>query len=166
MRRTAGLFFLALAVLGGVSAPAPAGARETVAQKSCRTLSKTQVAAQFDQWNRALLTKRTEAVVAQYAPDATLLPTVENGPLIGPEAIGAYFTKFLKQSPQATIETRVIRTGCDIAYDIGLYTFMVDGDQPGARKQVKARFTYVYAPVHGKWLIVHHHSSAFPVTSP
>jgi uncharacterized protein (TIGR02246 family) len=166
MRRTAGLFILALAVLAGVNAPTAAGAREAVAQKSCRTLSKTQVAAQFDQWNRALLTKRPETVVAQYATDATLLPTVENGPLIGPEAIGAYFTKFLKQSPQATIDKSVIGTGCNIAYDIGLYTFMVDGDQPGARKQVKARFTFIYAPVHGKWLIVHHHSSALPVPSP
>lgn len=51
--------------------------------------------------------------VAEYVADATLLPTVENGPLIGPEAIGRYFTYFLKQSPQATIETRVIRTGCN-----------------------------------------------------
>jgi hypothetical protein len=80
--------------------------------------------------------------------------------------IGQYFDYFLKQSPVATIDTRVIQTGCNFAYDIGLYTFMVDGDQPGSRKQVKARYTFIYAPVHGKWLIEHHHSSALPVPSP
>jgi uncharacterized protein (TIGR02246 family) len=166
MARLPGLVLLGLAVLGGVGAPTPAGARQAVTQTSCRTLDKAQVAALFDRWNRALLTKRTASVVAEYAADATLLPTVQNGPLIGPEAIGEYFTQFLKRSPQATVETRVIRTGCNIAYDIGLYTFAVDGEQPGARKQVKARYTLVYVPIHGKWLIVHHHSSALPVASP
>jgi uncharacterized protein (TIGR02246 family) len=166
MRAPAGLFLFGLAALAGVGDPTPADAREAATQTSCRTLSKTQVAALFDQWNRALLTKRTETVVAEYAADATLLPTLQNGLLVGPEAIGKYFTYLLKQSPQATIETRVIRTGCNIAYDVGLYTITVDGDQPGSRRQLKARFTFVYAPVHGKWLIVHHHSSALPVTSP
>jgi uncharacterized protein (TIGR02246 family) len=165
MRGLAGLFFFQLAVLGGVAAPTPSDAREAVTQTSCRTLSKAQVTALFDHWNRALLTKRPDTVVAEYAADATLLPTVQNGPLIGPEALTKYFDYFLKQSPQATIDTRVIHTGCNIAYDIGLYTFLMDGDQPGARKQVKARYTFIYAPVHGKWLIVHHHSSAVPVTS-
>jgi uncharacterized protein (TIGR02246 family) len=159
-RHIAGLIVLGLVLAGG---SAQADARTATSGTSCRTISKAQVVALFDGWNRALLTKRTDAVVAEYAPDATLLPTVQNGPLIGPEAIGGYFAYFLKQSPQATIETRVIKTGCDIAYDIGLYAFMVDGDQPGTRKQVKARYTFIYAPVHGKWLIVHHHSSALPV---
>jgi uncharacterized protein (TIGR02246 family) len=160
------LVVLGLAVVGAAFAPASADARPAATQASCRTIGKAQVAGLFDQWNHALSTKRTEAVVAEYAPDATLLPTVQNGPLIGPEAIGKYFDYFLKQSPQATIDTRVIRTGCNIAYDIGLYSFKVDGDQQGMRKEVKARYTFIYAPIHGKWLIVHHHSSALPVPSP
>ncbi len=151
--------FLALAA---TSMAVPAVARPAV---SCQTISRQQVIGLFDRWNQALATKQTSQVVATYAPDATLLPTVQNGPLIGPEAIGQYFAYFLKQSPAATIETRVIHTGCNIAYDIGLYSFMVDGDQPGTRKQVKARYTFIYAPEHGKWLLVHHHSSALPVPS-
>ena len=152
-----------IGICGILAAQGQAIARTTTA---CQTISAAQVAELFNAWNRALLTKRPAAVVAEYAPDATLLPTVQNGPLIGPEAIGQYFNYFLKQSPQATIETRVIHTGCNIAYDIGLYSFMVDGDQPNTRKKVEARFTFIYAPVHGKWLIVHHHSSASPVASP
>jgi uncharacterized protein (TIGR02246 family) len=161
--RTQAAKFVVLALIGGLGATASANARAPGAESACQTISKPQVIALFDKWNRALLTKRTEAVVADYAPDATLLPTVQNGPLTGPEMIGKYFDYFLKQSPAATIDTRVIHTGCNFAYDIGLYSFMVDGDQPGSRKQVKARYTFIYAPVHGKWLIVHHHSSALPV---
>ena len=136
------------------------------ARTPCQTITRQQVAALFDQWNQALHTRKTAQVVATYAPDASLLPTVQNGPLIGSQAIAKYFDYFLTQSPEATIETRVIRTGCDMAYDIGLYSFMVNGDQPGTRKQVKARYTFIYEPVHGKWLIVHHHSSAVPEQAP
>jgi uncharacterized protein (TIGR02246 family) len=162
---TAGVVIAGAALLGLLGVPDQAVARTAVTQAPCQTISKAQVISLFDRWNRALLTRRTDAVVAEYAPDATLLPTVQDGPLIGPEAIGKYFAYFLKQSPEATVETRAIQTGCNIAYNIGLYTFAVDGDQPGTRKQVKARFTFIYAPVHGKWLIVHHHSSAFPLTA-
>lgn len=163
-RRTSGFLVLSLAVVGALGVPSEVAARKAVSHHTeCQTISKAQVIGLFDQWNRALLTKQADAVVARYAADATLLPTVQNGPLIGPEAIGQYFTDFLKKSPQAEVNARAIRTGCNIAYDVGLYTFTVDGDQPGTRTEVKARFTLIYAPVHGKWLIVHHHSSADPV---
>jgi uncharacterized protein (TIGR02246 family) len=152
-----------LVCLAGLAAPVAVSARTPGVEGACRTIDKAQVIALFDKWNRALLTKRTDAVVADYAADATLLPTVQNGPLVGRPMIAKYFDHFLKQSPAATIDERVIHTGCNIAYDVGLYTFMVDGDQPGSRKQVKARYTFIYAPVHGTWLIVHHHSSAQPV---
>jgi uncharacterized protein (TIGR02246 family) len=145
-----------------VAAPATSHARASV---SCQPITQQQVEALFDRWNHALATRKTDQVVATYAPDATLLPTVQNGPLVGPQAIGQYFDYFLKQSPDATIVTRIIHTGCNVAYDVGLYSFMVDGDQPGARKQVRARYTFIYAPIHGKWLIVHHHSSAYPVAA-
>jgi uncharacterized protein (TIGR02246 family) len=161
--RAAKFIVLAVVCLGCIGAPADVSARTTITETSCHTISKAQVIALFDKWNRALLTKRTDAVVSEYAPNATLLPTVQNGPLTGRETIGKYFDYFLKTSPAATIDTRVIQTGCNFAYDIGLYTFMVDGDTPGSRTQVKARYTFIYEPVHGKWLITHHHSSALPV---
>jgi uncharacterized protein (TIGR02246 family) len=161
--RTRAAKLILLAYLGWLGASTGVSARTPEPEGGCQTISKPRVIALFDKWNRDLLTKRTEAVVADYAPDATLLPTVQNGPLVGRRAIGSYFDYFLKQSPSATIDTRIVETGCNFAYDIGLYSFMVDGDQPGSRKQVKARYTFIYAPVHGKWLIVHHHSSAQPV---
>jgi uncharacterized protein (TIGR02246 family) len=165
--RTSGFVALALAGLGTLGLPSEVAARKAVTHHTtgCQTISKAQVIELFDHWNRALQTKRAETVVAEYTADATLLPAVQNGPLIGTEAIEQYFTDFLKKSPQAEVNARAIRTGCNIAYDIGLYTFTMDGDQSGTRTQVKARFTLIYAPVNGKWLIAHHHSSADPVAS-
>lgn len=154
---------LVAVVAAVVAAPGASWARNVV---SCQTITRQQVVALFDRWNHALATRKTDQVVATYAPDASLLPTVKNGPLVGPKAIGEYFTHFLEKSPDATVETRIIATGCNLAYDIGLYDFTVNGDQPGTRTQVKARYTFIYAPVRGKWLIVHHHSSALPVVSP
>jgi uncharacterized protein (TIGR02246 family) len=153
-------FAVALAVV--FAAPQPASARAASHGGACQKITDNQVAELFDRWNASLATKNPDAVIANYASDATLLPTVQNGPLVGPAAMRDYFVHFLALSPEGKIDQRVIHIGCNIAYDIGLYTFTVDGDQPGIRKQLKARYTFIYAPEHGKWLIVHHHSSATP----
>jgi uncharacterized protein (TIGR02246 family) len=161
MGRRTGLMAAAVLVLGFMSAGA--SAKEPPVRASCARITEKQVEALFDRWNRALATKNPDTVVANYAPDATLLPTVKNGPLIGPAAIRSYFVHFLEKSPQGTIDQRIVHIGCNIAYDIGLYTFELDGDQPSStRTRVGARYTFIYAPEGGKWLIVHHHSSALP----
>ena len=67
------------------------------------------------------------------------------------------FKDFLKINPQGTINTRTIKIGCNIAQDVGTYTFSLKGG-----KKVAARYTFVYEYVNDKWLIAHHHSSAMP----
>ena len=156
IRRAAGVAMVPFLLAGSVQA------REPQANTRCAPISSKQVAALFDGWNAALATKDPDAVVKKYAPDAVLLPTVENGPLVGPDAIRGYFVAFLKKNPTGVIDQRIIRIGCNIAYDVGLYTFTIDGEQPGSRVQVQARYTYIYAPISGRWLIVHHHSSKQP----
>ena len=146
----------AIGLLAGVAAG------RAQADTRCAAITQAQVAALFDRWNAALATRDPDAVVRTYAPDAVLLPTVENGPLIGREAIRGYFVAFLKKNPHGTIDRRTIRIGCNVAYDVGLYTFMTDGEQPGSRVAVPARYTYIYEPRGGEWLIVHHHSSRQP----
>ncbi|HTR18092.1 MAG TPA: SgcJ/EcaC family oxidoreductase, partial [Acetobacteraceae bacterium] len=137
---------LAALVFAALLAGPQAGNARSVA---CQKITNDQVAALFDRWNRTLATQNPDAVVANYATDATLLPTVQNGLLIGPAAIRGYFVHFLEKAPQGTIDQRVIHIGCNIAYDVGLYSFTVNGDQPGSRKQMKARYTFIYAPEHG-----------------
>jgi uncharacterized protein (TIGR02246 family) len=98
-----------------------------------------------------------DKVVANYASDGVLLPTVSNKPRTNPAEIRDYFVKFLKSGPQGKIDTRIIKIGCNVAQDVGTYTFKFkDG------KTVHARYTYVYEWQNGSWLIAHHHSSAMP----
>ncbi|WP_255322829.1 SgcJ/EcaC family oxidoreductase [Lysobacter sp. K5869] len=132
------------------AAPAPA----------CEAVDERQVASLFDRWNASLRTGDPAKVAANYAPDGVLLATVSNQPRTTPAAIRDYFVKFLKSKPQGKIDERIIKIGCNVAQDLGTYTFkFADG------KTVHARYTYVYEWTNGQWLIAHHHSSAMPERS-
>jgi uncharacterized protein (TIGR02246 family) len=125
----------------------------------CVAVTESRIADLFRVWNDALKTLDPAKVAETYAEDASLLPTVENGPLVGRDAIRAYFVNFLKKKPVGAIDGKgIIRIGCNVAFDIGLYTFTYGtGDPPTA-----ARYTFVYEYDGGRWLIVHHHSSKRP----
>jgi len=123
----------------------------------CKATNEQQVAALFDRWNASLGTLDPDKVVANYASDGVLLATVSDKPRTNPAEIRDYFVKFLKSGPQGKIDSRTIKIGCNIAQDVGTYTFTLkDG------KKVHARYTYVYEWENGSWLIAHHHSSAMP----
>jgi len=141
--------------------PAAASAQET---QKCAAVTKEQVAGLFDRWNASLQTKNPDEVVKNYAADAVLLPTVSNKPRTNPQDIRDYFVHFLEKSPKGIINTRTVHIGCNDAYDAGTYTFTVTGAD-GKTSQVAARYTFVYELRDGKWLIVHHHSSAMPETA-
>lgn len=149
---------MATVIAAGLSAPAfaqaPAAASTT---ETCKPITEQQVAALFDRWNDSLGTLDPDKVVANYAPDGVLLATVSDKPRTNPAEIRDYFVKFLKNSPQGKIDSRTIKIGCNVAQDIGTYTFKFKGG-----KTVHARYTYVYELEHGEWLIAHHHSSAMP----
>lgn len=124
---------------------------------TCIKTDEAQISALFGRWNTSLGTLDPDQVLAQYAPDAVLLPTVSNQPRTTPAEIRDYFVHFLKSGPQGKIDQHIIRIGCNVAQDVGTYTFQFkDG------KTVHARYTFVYEWVDGKWLIAHHHSSAMP----
>lgn len=138
-------------------------ARDEPTRVRCTAITPKQVAALFDRWNASLTTNNPDAVVKNYSTDAVLLPTAENGPLIGPAEIRGYFVHFLEKHPQGAIDQRTIKIGCNTAFDVGTYTFTLDGSQPGTRVKLPARYTFIYEPRDRQWLIVHHHSSAMPV---
>ena len=140
-----------------VGAAAPAVAQQMPAAAACAPVTATQVAALFDGWNDALRTLDPDKVVARYASDGVLLATVSNQPRTTPAEIRDYFVKFLKNAPQGTVDTRTIKLGCNLAQDVGTYTFRFKDGQT-----VHARYTYVYEWQNGQWLIAHHHSSAMP----
>lgn len=115
------------------------------------------VDALFKRWDAALHTRNVDAVVACYSHDAVLLPTVADEPHVGHQAIAEYFKHFLAGSPRGTVTERHVQVGWDMAVDMGTYAFVfADG------RKVTARYTFVYRPRAGQWLITHHHSSVLP----
>ncbi|MCV2349790.1 SgcJ/EcaC family oxidoreductase [Paucibacter sp. Y2R2-4] len=139
------------------SSPSAAG----LPTAQCARTDQAQIAALFDRWNNSLATLNPDKVVANYAADGVLLPTVSNQPRTNSAEIRDYFVHFLEKKPQGKIDRRVIKLGCNVAQDLGTYTFTFkDGSK------VSARYTYVYEFVNGQWLIAHHHSSAMPEKQP
>lgn len=150
LKKTALLATFGLALMGMQSAHA-------VSTNACQPVDAKTIEGLFDRWNDSLKTLDPKKVTANYAPTGVLLPTVANQPHATPAEIEGYFVKFLKNEPQGKIDKRFVKIGCDMAQDVGTYTFTMKGGQ-----KVSARYTYVYEYIDGQWLIVHHHSSAMP----
>ena len=131
------------------------------AADACVTLDTKAVAALFDDWNFALSSLDAAQVVQRYWPNAVLLPTASNTPRTSPAMISDYYAHFLAQRPRGRIDTRTIDTGCNMAVDMGTYTFSLMDDK-GTTSEVAARYTFVYEYRDGAWKILHHHSSAMP----
>ena len=152
-----GINKLSLAVLVTSALSVSTAAYATTEQ--CANTDQATIAALFDRWNASLKTLDSNKVTANYASDAVLLATVSNKPRTNHAEIEDYFEHFLKKEPSGVIDTRTIKIGCNIAQDVGTYTFSLKGGQ-----KVSARYTCVYQFKDGKWLIAHHHSSAMPET--
>jgi len=122
--------------------------------------SKEDVAKLVIKWNEALKTGKADEVVKLYAPNAILLPTVSNKVRRNHAEIKDYFEHFLAYKPTGKINEQSIRIHGPVAIDSGLYTFTLTKD--GKKKEVRARYTFVYYRQADRWLIVEHHSSAMP----
>jgi uncharacterized protein (TIGR02246 family) len=146
----------ALGLAGCANSPTPSGT--ALPPTSCAPISEQQVASLFDGWNASLATGDPHKVVARYATQSILLPTVSNKPRLTPAEKEDYFEHFLQNGPSGKIDLRFVRLGCNMALDAGLYTFTFA--KTGA--VVKARYSYTYEYIGGQWLITSHHSSAMP----
>lgn len=127
---------------------------------ACVFAKESEITQLFDRWNESLKTKNPDNVVANYAADAVLLPTLSNKPRTNHAEMRDYFVHFLEKSPVGKIDMRVVKIGCNFAIDTGLYTFTVKAGEE--TKTVPARYTFTYEFQDGKWLISSHHSSAMP----
>ena len=111
---------------------------------TCVQATPAQIADLFDRWNESLATHDPDKVVANYAPDAVLLPTLSNRPRTDSAAMKEYFLHFVERNPRAVIDTRTIRIGCNTASDVGTYTFTLSGKTPDTTETLKARYSFVY----------------------
>jgi uncharacterized protein (TIGR02246 family) len=125
--------------------------------------AKNEISNQFVIWNKALQTGDPNDVVACYAEDAILLPTVSAKVRHNHDEIRDYFVHFLSKRPYGTITEQNIRIYGDIAINSGLYTFSLTQD--GVQADVAARFTFVYRKQADGWLIIEHHSSILPASA-
>jgi hypothetical protein len=113
-----------------------------------------------DQLQRSVSEHSPGPIVSTYAADGVLLPTCDNGPLTGREAIKGYFEEFLKLEPKAAFDWKTARIGgdCTRPFASGLYTFTLGKDGT-----LQARYTYVFRQTSPTaWLIAQHHSSLQP----
>ena len=127
--------------------------------------TRGDVEAATAQWIDAFNRKSATDIVKLYAPDAVFLGT--SSPVIrdSPALVAEYFKSLatLGDASNAVGEHRVQVYG-DIAINSGYYT--LTRTQDGKTTQSPARFSFVYQKRGGKWLIVSHHSSAFPQPRP
>lgn len=92
---------------------------------------------------------------SSYATESVLLPTLSNAPRLTLAAKEDYFKHYLAKKPAGKIDSRTIRIDCNMAFDVGLYTFTF-----GDGSEVMARYTYTYTWDGEQWLITSHHPSA------
>ena len=157
MRQIKRFTYLATIFVLAGCASNPLGSKPTRSEV-CKTTSEQEIAGLFDHWNQSLQSGDPHKVVANYAANSLLLPTVSNTPRLNAAQKEDYFEHFLENKPFGRIDFRTIEIGCNTAVDAGLYTFTFA--KTGA--VVKARYTYTYKWDGSQWLITSHHSSAMP----
>ncbi len=124
------------------------------------TTEREDIARLIPEWNAALQTGDPAQVVACYAEDAVLLPTLSKEIRQSHAAMADYFTQFLKLRPRAEVLQQTIRIHEPIATNSGIYKFFTTID--GVESIVMARFTFVYRKDGDGWKIIEHHSSMLP----
>ena len=86
-------------------------------------MNNNEILALFDQWNNALKTGNPKEVVALYAKDAILLPTVSNKVRHNHEEIEDYFVHFLAKVPSGLIDESNVRIFNDLAINSSLHIY-------------------------------------------
>lgn len=153
------LTMIAALALAACASPSGSGKYTQVPRtETCKPASEKKIAALFERWNDALQTGDPHQVVANYAEDAILLPTVSSQPKLTQAEREEYFEKFLLDEPSGRIDLRRIYLGCNVAVDAGLYTFTFGR----TGQEVPARYTFTYRWDGEEWRITSHHSSVTP----
>ena len=161
MRRFVGLARAKLLVAALVTLSLPAHAQPA---STCAVTTKEEIAALAELWNGALATGNPDSVANLYADDAVLLPMLSSEPRMGRQQIRSYFEVYLRRHPKGLISMRLIMVGCNVASDIGTYTYRLTGRRKGTREAIGGRYSTLYEFREGKWLIVQQHASTLTST--
>lgn len=111
-------------------------------------------------WAATVATRDVEAILALYAPDAILVPTLSNEVRDCEDSRREYFRNFLaNEGLVCDVEIFKKRVSSKLSTVVvgGLYVFHYrDGEQVIS---VPARFLFTFEQIDGRWLITGHHSS-------
>lgn len=102
-----------------------------------------------------------QKVIALYAKDAILLPTLSPRIYTSRETITGYFEHFLQlKDLEVDTEKLITREYGNIAMSTGFYSFYHKSDKN--KEVLHVRFDFWYKKVDGKWKIIFHQSSILP----
>lgn len=111
-------------------------------------------------WAATVATRDVEAILALYAPDAILVPTLSNEVRDCQDSRREYFRNFLANEGlvcDVQIFKKRVSSKLSTVVVGGLYVFHYrEGD---AVVSVPARFLFTFEQIDGRWLITGHHSS-------
>ncbi|GAC1038013.1 hypothetical protein thsps117_27710 [Pseudomonas sp. No.117] len=111
-------------------------------------------------WAATVATRDVEAILALYAPDAILVPTLSNEVRDSEDSRREYFRNFLANEGivcDVLIFKKRVSSKLSTVVVGGLYVFHYrEGDRAIS---VPARFLFTFEQIDGRWLITGHHSS-------
>jgi hypothetical protein len=111
-------------------------------------------------WAETIARRDVAEVMALYAVDAILVPTLSNDIGEYEHERRRYFETFLANDGlrcEVTIQKKRISQKLGTVVIGGLYTFTFR--RQGAEHVVPARFLFTFENINGRWLITGHHSS-------
>jgi len=111
-------------------------------------------------WAATVATRDVEAILALYAPDAILVPTLSNEVRDSQDSRREYFCNFLANEGlvcDVQIFKKRVSSKLSTVVVGGLYVFHYrEGEEVIS---VPARFLFTFEQIDGSWLITGHHSS-------
>ena len=124
------------------------------------------VDAVVNSWAAAFNANDVNALVKNYAPDATFVGTVGTTLGEGSDAIRHYYARLRNTGDSVNIrERKTVLLGDGVAYVSGIYEFHVARN--GKERSTPDRFTMIVVRRGSNWMIAHHHSSRSPnINSP
>lgn len=124
----------------------------------------------LEAWAAALRSRNVQRIIALYTPDALLMATAEQRPLIGPPQIRTYFDRLTSyEGLNVTFQEELQRLNADRASLIsGLYTFSWIDPASGAQVVTPARYSFAVRNLASgpQGRISMHHSSHIPGNYP
>lgn len=135
------------------------------APETCPAASQAEIEGRFQLFMDAWASGDADAVTATFTAEPVLLPTVSNTPRTTPAGVRDYFVGFLRNRPVARIVTSTVEIDCRTASRVGLWTVTLTDPATGQKRDVQARYSFIYRFEDGAWKIDHLHSSMMPETT-